>query len=123
MVAIDRCTPSVGFGSRWAMSLERNRAVRQRDTREDTRPARDHVVSPHLNTLAEDRATGDLGAVPDLASGGENAVAQLASLADLGSLEQDGALDDAARADRDVCSEHHEAADMRPVRDPHAALQ
>ena len=42
-----------------ACSSELDRAVGQGDTREDTRPAGDHVVRPHGHALAEHRAAVD----------------------------------------------------------------
>src|SRR5438874_12931584 len=78
------CSPPVGQG--WEI-LELDRAVGQHDPREDTRPARDHVVCPHRDALAEHGAAGDLGARAHAATGGHDAVAQPAALADLGAIE------------------------------------
>src|SRR5271154_3203948 len=71
------------FGSPRSASLELDRAVGQLDTGEDTRPVGDHVVRPHPHPLAEHRPAGDPGAGPDATAGRDDAVAQLAAVADL----------------------------------------
>src|ERR1700694_1043649 len=96
----------VGRGNQWpfvvalrgvctassAGSLELDRAIGQRDTREDTRPAGYHVVRPHLHPLAEHRTTGYSRTRADPAARRNDAVAKLAALADLGPFEDDGPL-------------------------------
>src|SRR5450631_3652158 len=85
-----------------ALNLEPDRAVGQLDTREDTRPMRDHVVRPDRHALAEHRSTGYLGARTDSAAGGDDAVPQRAALADLGSVEDHRTLHRRVRGDRHV---------------------
>src|ERR1700683_385255 len=53
-------SPHLGPGTVGGLALEPDRAVGQIDTREDTRPVRDHVVRPDRHALAEHGATGDL---------------------------------------------------------------
>src|ERR1700676_4381507 len=105
------------------MRLELDRVIGQLDTREDTRPTGDHVVSPDADAFAEHRAACDLRPRADAAAGGDDAVAQLAALADLRPLQDDPALGGRARADRHVLGEDDQAADVRALTDAHAALK
>src|ERR1700722_9137794 len=115
------------MGSSWSSRepehLELDRVIGQLHTREDTRPAGDHVVSPDPNVLAEHGAAGDLRPRADAAASGDDAVAQFAALADFGPLQDNRPLDRRAGADRDVLGEDHQAADMGALGDAHTALE
>src|SRR5258707_7273276 len=95
---------------RWPLELDR--PVGQLHPWEDTRPARDHVVSPQADPLPQYRPGRDLAARSDLAARPDDAVAKLAALAHLAAGKDNGALDGAVGADRDVLGEHHERADV-----------
>src|SRR6185312_12964582 len=52
------CSPPVGLSFEVRPKLELDRAVGQRDTREDTRPMGYHVVRPDRHALSEHGAAG-----------------------------------------------------------------
>src|SRR5437764_14405979 len=81
------------------LALELDRVIRERDTREDTRPTGDHVLRPHADPFSEHRTARYPRALADAATGPDDAVAQLAARADLGVLEDHRALHRAPRAE------------------------
>src|SRR5258708_23767346 len=105
---------------RWPLELDR--PVGQVHPWEDTRPACDHVVSPQADPLPQYRPGRDLAARSDLAARPDDAVAKLAALGHLAAGKDNGALDGAVGAYRDVLGEHHTPADLGPRPGPRPHL-
>src|SRR3954453_12836255 len=103
-------------------SSERDRPVGQLRLREDSHACGQDVARPHRDALAEHRAAGHDAALADARAGADDAVLQPAARADLGAVQHHRTLDRRPLAGPHALAEPDEAADVRAVLDPAAAL-
>src|SRR4051812_30900058 len=94
------------------MLSETNGAVAHAGPREHLDAVGEDVLRPDLDALPQHRAADHARVIADPRARGDDALLELAVLADDRALEDDGTVDPRVRADPDVRAEHGQAADV-----------